>query len=225
MENQKNDMSVNECFETGSNQITEKVINYLNWKYKPISIIVYGSYADKTNDACSDFDALVVSSDCQNYKHDASLVDGVRLDVHIYNKNHLQNNINEFIHVANGIVVYDTDQLGEKLLNQIKLIKKNISLKSKDEILSDVEWCKKMCVRVRRMDAEGLFRLHWVLVDSLEIFCSASKKIYEGPKRSLAFMRESHPEGYTRYLKALKNNDFDSLDDWVRYLDDLVRKM
>ena len=35
------------------------------------------------------------------------------------------------------------------------------------------EGCKKMLLRTLRSDAEGLYRWHWVLIDSLEIFCDA----------------------------------------------------
>ncbi|MBR5774458.1 MAG: nucleotidyltransferase domain-containing protein, partial [Clostridia bacterium] len=36
----------------------EQIIEYINQKYNPISIILYGSYADGTNNLNSDFDSL-----------------------------------------------------------------------------------------------------------------------------------------------------------------------
>ena len=45
----------------------EKIIEYIKQKYNPLSIILYGSYANGTNDLNSDFDALVIS-----YDHDDS---------------------------------------------------------------------------------------------------------------------------------------------------------
>lgn len=90
--------------------------------------------------------------------------------------------------------------------------------------MSDIEWCKKMCDRAKRNDAEGLFRLHWVLVDSLEIFCNINKKTYEGPKKSLAFMKDNYPDGYKKYFNALKKGDFVELEGWVRYLEELTHK-
>ena len=40
----------------------DKIVEYLKGKYESIAIIVYGSYADGTNNANSDFDALVIAS-------------------------------------------------------------------------------------------------------------------------------------------------------------------
>lgn len=54
----------------------EKIIEYINTKYRPNTIILYGSYANGTNNKNSDFDALVIS-DSETYSHDASIVDGI----------------------------------------------------------------------------------------------------------------------------------------------------
>lgn len=219
----KFDDAVAEYLGTKCKQTTEKILNYIKQKYQPISIIVYGSYANKTNDESSDFDALVIS-DCENQKHDISLVEGVHLDVYIYDKDYSRKNINNFVHISDGIIVYDNDQFGEKFLKEVREIKNFLTLKSEEEILYDIEWCKKMCNRAKRNDAEGLFRLHWVLVDSLEIFCNINKKIYEGPKKSLAFMKDEYPDGYKRYFNALKKGDFVEIEGWVRYLEELTHK-
>ncbi|MBQ5643591.1 MAG: nucleotidyltransferase domain-containing protein, partial [Bacteroidaceae bacterium] len=39
----------------------EQVIEYIKKKYNPLSIILYGSYANGTNNLNSDFDSLVIS--------------------------------------------------------------------------------------------------------------------------------------------------------------------
>jgi len=61
----------------------EQILHYIRHKYDPISIILYGSYANETNDLNSDFDALVISAEHEPY-HDTSFVDGVQLDVFVY---------------------------------------------------------------------------------------------------------------------------------------------
>ena len=61
----------------------DKIITYLQEKYMPLSIIVYGSYANGTNDLNSDFDALVIYDD-SNQIHDTSFVNGIQLDVFVY---------------------------------------------------------------------------------------------------------------------------------------------
>lgn len=60
--------------------ILEQVLKYIRGKYDPLSIILYGSYADETSNLNSDFDALVIAADHEQF-HDTSIVDGVPLDV------------------------------------------------------------------------------------------------------------------------------------------------
>ena len=43
--------------------ILEQVLKYIRGKYDPLSIILYGSYADETSNLNSDFDALVIAVD------------------------------------------------------------------------------------------------------------------------------------------------------------------
>ena len=72
--------------------------------------------------------------------------------------------------------------------------------------------------RARRRDAEGLFRWHWLLTDSLEIFCDIKKQRYFGPKKTLKWMQQTHPEAYEYYMKALSEFKLEALDDWIMYL-------
>ena len=61
----------------------EQIIKYIQQEYKPISVILYGSYANGTNDVGSDFDALVISPDHEQV-HNTSFVNGIQLDVFVY---------------------------------------------------------------------------------------------------------------------------------------------
>ena len=70
----------------------DQIIEYLKQLYDPISIIVYGSYADGTNHLNSDFDALVISRSNRTF-HDTAFVDGTQLDVFIYPESHFDGNL------------------------------------------------------------------------------------------------------------------------------------
>ena len=63
------DLNLEVCF-------LEDIIKYIQEKYNPLSVILYGSYANGTNNLNSDFDALVISSDNEQF-HDTSFVDGI----------------------------------------------------------------------------------------------------------------------------------------------------
>lgn len=61
----------------------EEILKYIQEKYNPLTLILYGSYADGTNNLNSDFDALVITSGREQL-HDTSLVGGIPLDVFVY---------------------------------------------------------------------------------------------------------------------------------------------
>ena len=74
----------------------EQIIEYLKQKFNPLTIIVYGSYANGTNNQNSDFDALVVSYDYQEC-HDTSFVGDIQLDVFVYPLSYFTSDYKSFI--------------------------------------------------------------------------------------------------------------------------------
>ena len=161
----------------------EKIIEYIKQKYNPLSIILYGSYANGTNNLNSDFDALVISYDHEQF-HDTSFVNDIQLDVFVYPASYLQTR----------------------------------PQKTKAEMDANVDWCIKMLARVKRYDAEGMFRWHWVLIDSLEIFCDIKQHTYLGPKKALKWMEKNHPTAFVCYKNALDNFSINSLENWIAYI-------
>ena len=201
----------------------EKIIKYIKNKYDPLAIIVYGSYANGTNNLNSDFDALVISARDTEF-HDTSFADDVQLDVFVYPSRFFEGGFEceDFVRIFDGIIVMDTDDVGVNLKNKVLAYIENKPEISKEQIAEDITWCVKMCDRVKRNDAEGLFRFHWLLVDSLEIFCNAVHQMYRGPKKSLKWMQENHPEAFVCYQKALSDFSVQSLNAWVDYLQSLI---
>lgn len=197
----------------------EQIIEYLNRKYAPLSIILYGSYASGTNNLNSDFDALVISSDHEQY-HDTSFVNGVQLDVFVYPSSHFDGEFDceEFIRIFDGKVIADTQEIGGNLQTRILSYLQNRPPKTDAEIQADIDWCVKMFERVKRGDAEGMFRWHWVLIDSLEIFCDIVHHPYFGPKKTLKWMEENHPASFELYQKALTEFSMESLENWISFI-------
>ena len=81
----------------------ERMIEYIQKKYDPHTMILYGSYADGTNDLNSDFDALVIASN-HEYFHDTSFVDGVQLDVFVYPSAYFEGDYScaDFVQIFDG---------------------------------------------------------------------------------------------------------------------------
>ncbi|MGL5379221.1 nucleotidyltransferase domain-containing protein, partial [Clostridium sp.] len=127
----------------------DKIIKYLLTKYDPHTIILYGSYANGTNNLNSDFDALIIT-DKQFSAHDATEIDGVLLDVFIYNTSSFGNeiNFNEYVQIHDGCIVLDKYETGKYLKENVCKLIKETPKKSNEEKLQQIKWCEKMLSRI-----------------------------------------------------------------------------
>ena len=199
-----------------------EIIEYIKRNYAPLALIVYGSYADGSNNRNSDFDAIVISEDHREF-HDVSFVNGIQLDVFVYPASYFdgQFDCGNFIQLYDSEIILDTEGLGADLKKRVLSYIDDRPRKSDEEIQNQISWCRKMLLRTKRKDAEGMFRWHWVLIDSLEFFCDKVGHIYRGPKKTLHWMETAYPEGFMYYKNALFKFDSDSLEKWVLYLEQL----
>ena len=205
--------------EFGEVIILEQIIEYIKQNYNPISIIIYGSYADGTNNLNSDFDSLVISYDHEQF-HDISFVNGIQLDVFVYPVSYFDGEFDcdDFVQIFDGKIIVDINERGKALQMKVISHMQNRPQKSKAEIDASVGWCSKMFERVKRNDVEGMFRWHWVLIDSLEIFCDLMQHPYFGPKKALKWMEKNHPIAFAHYKTALEDFSVDSLENWITYI-------
>lgn len=201
----------------------QQILDYIHRTYDPLSIILYGSYADGSNNEGSDFDALVISGSHREF-HDVSTLGDIQLDLFVYPASSFEGeaDLEAFTQIFDGHVIFDTDGQGADLKARVLDYLKALPKKSGEEIRCEIEWCRKMLLRSRRADAEGLFRWHWVLTESLEIFCDCLDQPYRGPKKSLRWMAEAHPQAYAIYQNALSRLDGAALETWIQYLENLV---
>lgn len=199
-------------------EITDKIISYLKETYRPDAIITYGSFADGSANENSDFDALVIAN--HEKAHDSSVIDGIILDVFIYpiERFRAAYDPKEFIQVRDGIIVLDKSGIADHLQKRVRSYMESIPKKTVDEIRQEIAWCEKMAARTVRGDAEGDYRWHWVLCDSLEIYCDVKGLPYYGPKKALRRMEQTDAEAFQVYAKALKAFEREHLSEWVSYL-------
>lgn len=195
----------------------QTLIDHLVNKYAPTGLIVYGSYSNGTNDGDSDFDALVIWDKPEKF-HDTSVVNGVRLDVFGYPGEYLSGLEEpwEFLQIHDGIVVLDRDGAAESLKKQVNEYIVGFPKKTPEEKRELKAWCGKMLRRMERQDAEGRYRGHWLLTDSLSIYCDLRDQFYFGPKKTIASLKEKDPVGFGLFSSALEQPE--GLKDWVRYI-------
>ena len=199
-----------------------RLIDHVIGKYHPESMIVYGSYANGTAGDGSDFDALLIGGG--EKLHDSSKVEGVTLDVFVYPSGYFDAgyDVEEVLQVFDGEIIADKNGAAAKLKAAINEYINSLPVKTESENRESVNWCFKMLTRAARNDAEGLFRRHWVITDSLMIYCDILKKRWFGPKKALYMMEKEDPVSYALYFAALSNSDPVSLENWLRHLRDML---
>lgn len=194
----------------------EEIISCLTKKYHPLAILVYGSYATGASTPASDFDALIITDDTRT--HDTSLCCGVRLDVFAYPRSWAEalSDFGEVVQVWDAHILLDTDGLGQRLQTGAAAVVAGYeppSMEAKQEIRA---WCCKMLERTRRGDAEGYYRWHWLLNDSLSLYCDMRSRYFFGPGKTLKAMRREDPEGFRLCDAALR--DPAALEPWLEHL-------
>jgi len=196
----------------------------LKEKYQPLSIIVYGSFADGSDNENSDLDILLISKD-STCIHDTSIQNGIQLDAFVKPKDSFADfNLEDYVQIFDGIVVFDTDDFGKKLINKVNRYLDCLPKKTNEEKKEEVSWCQKMLLRIQRNDTEGLYRWHWLLIDSLSIYFDVIDVSYHGPKKALIFMKENHPDAYILYDSALRKMDSVSIRNWIFFISEALNK-
>lgn len=192
------------------------ILNYLKKTYDPETIIVYGSFADGTQNRYSDFDGLLLA-DTDKSVHDTTIVGDTVLDVFVYPQSTVFA-MEDVTRLHFGKLLLDKNGKGQHLMEQVRRYIHEQPSKSDEQIHEELTWCDKMLARVRRGDAEGYYRWHWLLYDSLEFYCDIRKKFYFGPKKSLRMMERVDSEAFAYYSRALQAMDLEALEQWVCYL-------
>lgn len=197
----------------------DNLIAYLRKTYDPVGMICYGSYRDGTQNEQSDFDALLLIRE-GNYIHDTSVVDGVRLDVFVYPLN-WKFVPEDFVQIYDGAVIMDENGAAEALVQQVHQFVDKYPQKTPEEKEELKNWCEKMLIRSKRADVEGLYRGHWLLTDSLQIYCDLRDRFYFGPKKTILRMQKDDPAGFALLCNAMENRS--RLDSWIDYIFEVLR--
>lgn len=201
------------------------ILSYLAATYDPVAIIVYGSFADGTSNLFSDFDALLITADGVRI-HDDSFIDCTQLDVFIHPLSDFEPGYDpgEYVQVCGGQILLDHNSIAASLIKNVEQYLDSQTGKTPEELRLDVDWCEKMLRRAERDDAEGAYRRHWLLVDSLEIYMQLRAWRFLGPKKTLRMLEKKDKEAFSLYEEALFKNDLSSLSAWVSHIRERYEK-
>lgn len=203
----------------------EKILAALREKYHPLGMIVYGSFADGSNGAHSDFDALLLLPEGES-GHDGSTIDGTELDVWLYPASALDApyDIEDFLQLWDGVIVEDATGRLAALRAEVNAHIQSAARKTAAENAQALEWCRKMLRRTERGDTEGYYRLHWLLTESLSIYCDLRGEYYFGPKKALRRMQRLDAPAAAVYDRALRAPTAENLAAWLAVLETTVRQ-
>ena len=201
--------------------IADKIIEALREKYHPLGIAVYGSFADGSNNRNSDFDALLLLPDGET-GHDDSVLFGTELDVWLYGAAHFAApyDAEAFLQLHDSVIVEDVTGRLSALRAEVNAHIESAPQKTEAENAQSLSWCRKMLQRTERGDAEGCYRLHWLLTDSLSIYYDLRGEYYFGPKKALRRMANTAPDDAAVYERALHEPSPENLAAWIGVLEE-----
>lgn len=194
----------------------EYIVNYLNKKYNPLSIIIYGSYSNNSFDEFSDFDCIIIV-DKKIKGHDNTKINNVVLDCFIYTVEEVNTmDLDNFVPIYFGNIIKDNG-LGEELKKRvIKYVLENsiTDLEEKNFIKS---WYKKTLRRIEKNDDEANYRALIILSSSLEDYYKLRDMFYFGSKLAIEYLKKNDVEGYILFKKAIENRKNSDIIEWIKY--------
>ncbi|MBR4459790.1 MAG: nucleotidyltransferase domain-containing protein [Clostridia bacterium] len=201
-------------------EITDALVR----RWSPEAVLVYGSFADGTQDAQSDFDALVITR-TPAPPHDTSDLCGHRQDVFFSSPEIFGGEWfpEDFVQLYHAVPAYDPEGMGRTVIDAVRRWVDSRPRRSPAECRDGLAWLEKMLTRAGRGDPEGDYRLLWMLTDSLEIWCDLTGRFCFGPKKSLRLLREEDPAGWELYRAALHAPSPATAAAWVNHLRRLWR--
>lgn len=177
----------------------------LKAKYKPHTIILYGSYARGEETETSDLDIACFCDKNEELK-DARIFHGIYLDAWIHPGESLKKASDASLCYEDGIVLYDERGLGKRFIKKVKaLLQKGTMPMAKDDLVHLQQWVNKMLERARNGDIDGNFRRTWLQFELLKMYFDIRGLWFLGHKKSFKFLQEKDPEGYRLFKNVYES--------------------
>ena len=151
--------------------------------------------------------------------------DGTELDVFCYPVSDFDADFDprDFLQVFDGELLRDRSGRGERLRRRVLDHIAAAPKKTAEENSDAVSWCEKMLQRTARGDAEGFYRWHWLLTESLEICFDPARRVLLRTEKVPAPLRARAPGAFfALYAAALRSMDPAALRSWIAALRPLL---
>lgn len=195
------------------------ILEYLIHTYHPHTIILYGSFQNHSYTSESDFDALLLTEQ-STIRYDHNIIEGILLDIWIRTDADFKDvmDYSQYVQIYDGNIVKDDYGLGQLLKKYVREYVERHSVIDAQEKLHLKELSYKMLKHTYKQDTEGLYHWHWLLQDSLELYCKIRDHFYFGPKKTLLWIKQNDPTGYSLAKEALCKLDRNDLGTWIDYI-------
>lgn len=191
----------------------------LEREYAAHTILLYGSRADGTHTADSDYDIAAFAPIAEALRV-TDLVGDCYLDVFVYPDSTLESYTDELLRLRNSHILRQRGDEADGFIKRLdSYFHAGPASLSANEAQVRRNWLMKMATRSRRGDTEGNFRRVWLLTSVLEDYFALRQRWYEGPKKALAWLSQHDPETHTLVTKALAPGaSHEDIDKLVRHV-------
>lgn len=174
--------------------------------------LLYGSLADGNAGPESDID-LALFAPIAQVRRDARWHQGRALDVFVHPETVLAEPTAEQLYLRGAQVLAQRGDEATRFLTQLEALHAaGPQPLAPDEAQARRIWVAKMLQRLRRGDAEGDYRRHWLLMMALEDYFALRTRWYPGPKKALAWLAREMPHHHALCAAALRP---DASDDTI----------
>ncbi len=189
-----------------NDNVLQSIIHELQTTHHCHTIILYGSRARGDFSKTSDYDVAGITT-FGDKKWIARFDEEHQVfhDIFILPEEELTTPIASHLHMSDGIVLYDHQDFGKKLLETLRHMASLPELLAADELASRKIWYRKMLARAAVQDIEGKYRHIWVIFAILEDYFSFKQLRYQGPKKAFQYLAQHDPAILTLFDNALSN--------------------
>ena len=195
----------------------DQILAYLKDAYDPISILVYGSFADGTNDPTSDFDCMLIVPQ-KDKNHDDTVIGGIQLDCFLFTEEEVQGeDLFPFLTAYNSRIVLDNG-IGADLKRRVHAYVEANATTSEEEKASLISWMQKTIRRIKKDDDEGNMRAISLLAESLADYYTLRDMFYLGSKKAIGYLKETDAKGYALFHNAVTLRSNDAIINWAEHI-------